>query len=124
MTTLEKDLIHFYLIGFMVISILLCFCVLAFAYTDDEIANAIYKAEGGAKTNHPYGILTKYKNTTSRQACLNTIEHAYKDWNGEGDFIEFLGNRYAPIGVANDPTELNKNWVRNVKYFLEKEVRK
>lgn len=86
----------------------------------DSVADAIYKAEGGVKTRHPYGILAKYKNTTPRQACLNTIAHAYRDWDGKGDFIEFLGNRYAPIGVANDPTNLNKNWIKNVKYFLEK----
>jgi hypothetical protein len=87
-------------------------------YSDDEIANAIYLAEGGAKTSHPYGILKKYKVTTPRQACLNTIAHARRDWDGKGDFIEFLGNRYAPIGVANDPTNLNRNWVSNVKSLL------
>ncbi len=89
-------------------------------YTNEQIANAIYKAEGGAKTKHPYGILTKYKTTTPRQACINTIKHAKKDWNGQVDFIIFLGNRYCPIGAKNDPTGLNKNWVKNVKYFLVK----
>ncbi len=92
-----------------------------YAYTDNQIANAIYLAEGGAKTNHPYGILTKYKTTTPRQACINTIKHARKDWNGKGDFIVFLGSRYCPIGAKNDPTGLNKNWVKNVKFFLGRE---
>jgi len=89
-----------------------------FAYTNEQIADAIYLAEGGAKTRHPYGILTKYKTTTPRQACINTIIHAQKDWNGEGDFIEFLGSRYCPVGAENDPTGLNRNWVKNVKFFL------
>jgi hypothetical protein len=84
-----------------------------------KLATAIYWAEGGAKTNHPYGILTKYKTTSPRQACINTINHALKDWNGKGDFIVFLGSRYAPIGADNDPKGLNKNWVRNVRYFYE-----
>lgn len=89
-----------------------------FAYTNDQIADAIYLAEGGAKTSHPYGILAHYKNTTPRQACINTINHARFDWNGEGDFISFLGHRYCPIGASNDPRGLNKNWVKNVNYFL------
>lgn len=83
----------------------------------ERLANAIYKAEGGSKTNHPYGILAKYKKTTPRQACINTIKHALRDWDGKGDFIVFLGSRYCPVGAANDPTGLNKNWVKNVSYF-------
>lgn len=92
------------------------------AYTNNQIADAIYLAEGGARTRHPYGILAKYKQTTPRQACLNTITHARRDWNGQGDFLEFLQKRYAPIGAKNDPTGLNKNWLRNVRYFLKRGV--
>jgi len=84
------------------------------AYTNEQIADAIYLAEGGVKTNHPYGILIKYKITTPRQACLNTIAHAKRDWDGKGNFIEFLGLRYCPP----DAHPLNKNWVKNVNYFL------
>lgn len=88
--------------------------------SNERIADAIYLAEGGAKTRHPYGILKKFKTTTPRQACINTIAHAKRDYVS-GDFIEFLGNRYAPVGADNDPNNLNKNWVKNVKYFLTKE---
>jgi hypothetical protein len=91
-------------------------------YTTEQIANAIYVAEGGAKTKHPYGILAHYKNTTARQACINTIKHAQKDFNGQGDFIVFLGSRYCPVGASNDPRGLNKNWVRNVKVILARSV--
>ena len=69
----------------------------------ERLANAIYKAEGGAKTRHPYGILAKYKHTTPRQACMNTIAHAYKDWNKQGDFIRFLQKRYCQVGASIDP---------------------
>jgi len=89
------------------------------SYSDDQIATAIYYAEGGAHTSHPYGILAHYKHTTPRQACLNTIAHARRDWNGKGDFITFLGSRYCPVGAANDPRGLNKNWVRNVTKILK-----
>lgn len=87
----------------------------------EALANAIYKAEGGSKTRHPYGILAKYKHTTPRQACINTIKSAWGRWEkaGEpGEFIAFLGKTYAPVGAANDPTGLNSNWVRNVTYFM------
>jgi hypothetical protein len=109
---------------FLVLSLFITSIVVgntAFAdYSVEQIADAIYLAEGGAKTSHPYGILKKYKTTTPRQACINTVAHALKDWNGQGDFIQFLGNRYCPVGAENDPTGLNKNWVGNVTYFLQR----
>lgn len=86
----------------------------------DRLANAIYYAEGGTKTAHPYGILAHYKHTTPRQACINTINHALRDWNGKGDFVSFLGARYCPVGAKNDPTGLNRNWVKNVKRIYAK----
>jgi len=90
-------------------------------YTIDQLANAIYKAENSKP--HPYGILAHYKHTTPRQACINTINHALRDWNGKGDFIEFLGKRYCPTqgkDLTNDEKRLNIYWVKNVKFFLEK----
>lgn len=88
-------------------------------YNVEQIADAIYLAEGGSKTSHPYGILKKYKTTTPRQACINTIKHAFKDWNGKGDFIEFLGSRYCPVGCDTD-NGTNKYWVRNVNSILRR----
>lgn len=90
-------------------------------YTNSQIANAIYRAEGGAGTKHPYGILKKYKHTTARQACINTIKHARRDYRyyrGREDFISYLGARYCPVGAKNDPKGLNKNWIKNVRRFL------
>ncbi len=36
------------------------------------------------------------------------------------DFIDFLAQVWAPVGVANDPTNLNTNWPKNVKAFYRK----
>ena len=47
---------------------LLLFSTAAFAFTDNQIADAIYIAEGGIATRHPYGILKKYKTTPPRNA--------------------------------------------------------
>jgi hypothetical protein len=101
----------------LILFIFLMLPTLSFAYTNDQIANAIFKAENSKV--HPYGIMVKYRVTTPRQACLNTIAHAKRDWNGKGDFIAFLGKRYAPVGASNDLRGLNRNWIKNVKHFLE-----
>jgi len=92
-------------------------------WTDEQIVDAIYWAEGGAETNHLYGILTKYKVTTPRQACFNTVRnqrkrHANHDCGK--DFLTCLRDRYCPLNADNDPTNLNVNWLKNVKYFLGK----
>lgn len=91
------------------------------AYTDTQIVNAIYRAENSKR--YPYGVLATYKHTTPRQACMNTVSHARRDWNRTGrrlDFVNYLSLRYAPIGAANDPQGLNRNWVVNVRYYLGK----
>ena len=89
---------------------------------NNDLADAIYKAEGGGSISHPYGILSHYQHTTPRQACLNTIAHAEKRWERAGrpsDFVEFLAATYCPVGAANDPSGLNRNWVKNVKHFMQ-----
>lgn len=107
------------ILGAIVIFLFLPAKVRAEEINVEKLATAIYHAEGGAKTSHPYGILAHYKTTTPRQACINTIKHAQRDFKG-GDFIAFLGSRYCPVGAKNDPTGLNKNWVRNVKRLYAK----
>ena len=92
----------------------------AWAYTDAQIVDAIYIAEGGRATKHPYGILKKFKTTTPRQACFNTVRRLRGTWNGKGDLIAHIGKTYCPVGAANDPRGLNKNWVPNVNAILAK----
>lgn len=95
----------------------------AWASTDDIDVNRLASAIGRAENSkaHPYGILAHYKHTSARQACINTIKHAMVDWSEDMrvDFITFLGRRYCPIGADNDPTGLNKNWIKNVRYYYE-----
>lgn len=90
-------------------------------YDANRIADAIRKAEGV----WTYGIKTiaVTNEAQARRICLNTIRNNYKRWIKAGqpnDFISFLGNRYCPIGASNDPSNLNSNWIRNVKFFLNK----
>lgn len=37
--------------------------------------------------------------------------------NPTSDFTTYFGNIWAPIGVKNDPTNLNKNWIPGVSKF-------
>lgn len=106
--------------------LLLAICNISYAqdnYTNQEIANAIYKAEGGKKAKKPFGILSvecnRYKEC--RQICLNTIKNNRKRYQDYGykqydTFLEFLASRYAPI--KSHP--LNEYWLKNVLYFLNK----
>lgn len=89
-----------------------------YGYSVERLADSIFLAEGGHKTRHPYGILTKYKTTTPRQACKNTIVNQAKrhaEHNCGKDFLTCLRDRYCPLNAKNDPTGLNVNWLRNVK---------
>ena len=93
-------------------------------YTDNQIANAIYRAENSVK--YPYGIKsidTHGDKVYARKICINTIRNNRKRFANQtkyDDFITFLGSRYCP--VAGDKTGLNIHWVKNVKYFLKKQL--
>ena len=105
------------LLGILLVSLFVPAFCMAEQIDESRLADAIYIAEGGKNTSHPYGILTKYKTTTPRQACINTIRSAkvrFAKYKGKDDFITFLGRTYCPVGAKNDPTGLNKNWVKNV----------
>ena len=94
-------------------------------YTDEQIINAIYKAEGSEKAKKPFGILSVPCEgyDSCRQICLNTVKNNRKRYADYGHkdydtYLEFLASRYCPIGADNDPKGLNKNWLKNVRYFL------
>ena len=85
------------------------------SYTNEQIAQAIFRAENSVK--YPYGIksINTYGNKEyARKICLNSIKNARKRWIKAGmpeDFISYIGRRYSPPNI-------NPNWVRLVNYFL------
>jgi len=95
-------------------------------YTDEEICQAIFYAEGGYKATYLFGIrsvpYTDYKE--AKKICMNTIrnnrkrykEYGYKQYK---TYLEFLSSKYCPVGCEND-NGTNKYWLDNVKYFLNK----
>ncbi len=97
----------------------------------ERLVMAIYKAEGGAKTNYPFGIksvkCSGYENC--KRICENTVRNNVKRWknaqeNGDTrDYITFLWHRYCPPHGRNRTRaekKLNNNWKKNVLYFLNK----
>ena len=88
----------------------------------EKIADAIYRAEGGARARVPrYGILgvPVHGAAEARQVCLRTIDTNRARWTAAGapgDFIDFLGNVYCPPSA--DPTG-NRNWRHNVKAIVK-----
>ena len=99
-------------------------------YSDIQIVNAIYLAEGGVHAQYPFGIRSTScaGYTSCRQICLTTIKHNRRRFAEYGfktnpDFISFLGNRYCPIRgrLSKSEKRVNKNWQRNVRYFLRKD---
>lgn len=90
----------------------------AFAGEIDAITRAIYWAEGGPKASVPYGLIYDRYCTEEPGWCgylaQVTVEKNLKRWQkagNPGDFIEYLGSRYAPPSAH----PLNRNWARNVR---------
>ena len=100
-----------------------------YAFIDQEaLKTAIYQAEGGTRAKKPYGVLSV--KCEGKEGCGrivdNSIRNNLKRWKKQGGkhdvdaFIAFFGARWCPIGVKNDPLELNKNWVGNVSSIYNK----
>ena len=116
--------------------IILCVIYIAFGihnqffnhnHTNDQIVNAIYLAEGGDQATYLYGIRSVSYDTPAeaRRICYNTVRNNRERYADYGNikhrtFLEFLASRYCPVGADNDPRGLNKHWLKNVKYFLNK----
>jgi len=121
----EKSKINWWVIAALVLFLLTTFGIVKLVwadYSNDEIANAIFKAENSSK--YPYGIksVPTYGNKEyARKICLNTIRNNRKRFANQTkykDFISFLGSRYCPTTIPSE-YYLNKNWIKNVNYYLK-----
>jgi hypothetical protein len=115
------------------IAIALLFSAPCFAFTNSQIVDAIYLAEGGARAKYPYGIRSVKCEGKSecRKVCENTIKknrvrYAKYGHRQYSDFIDFVGSRYCPTkgrNLSKAERNLNGNWSKNVKYFLTRRVK-
>ena len=96
-----------------------------------RLVQAIYVAEGGARARVPYGIESvpvrrvqgRYDVSHARRICMVTVQKNWSRWvaaGARGDFVNFLGSRYAPVGAANDDRDLNRQWPANVRRIYER----
>ena len=89
------------------------------------IVAAIRYSENGGK-GREYGILhRRCKPTYRSQAgwCSATVQKNYDRWvkaGKHGQFINFLGHRYCPVGAQNDPEGLNVHWIKNVTLYTQR----
>lgn len=85
----------------------------------NQIVNAIWRIEGGAKTRFPYGIKSiPCSGQECRRIAYNTVRNNYKRWGkagGHGDYIDFLADRYCP---PKSDLKGNRNWKQNMRRIL------
>jgi hypothetical protein len=84
---------------------------------DPAMIQAVDIAEG----NLLRAVQCTFPHVTTREEALDitcrSAVHAMSDYlkiNAPGGFINYWGHRWAPVGVDNDPHNLNKNWPINV----------
>lgn len=91
------------------------------------LADAIFWAEGGYKTNFPYGIKSiKCEGYDEcRKICKNTIKNNIKRYKtnalAEQSYLRFFQSRYCPTtgNLTASEEALNGYWLKNVKWFLD-----
>ena len=89
---------------------------------------AIRIAENG-RAGREFGVLSEAADTYEAQARIAALSirnnafryvSRFREWpvDAQGGlseaFTKFMASRYAPVGTANDPTNLNQHWVKNV----------
>jgi len=89
---------------------------------------AIRIAENG-RAGREFGVLSEAADTYEAQCRIaalsirnNTYRYVarFKEWpvDAQGGlseaFTKFMGQRWAPVGAGNDPTDLNQHWPKNV----------
>lgn len=87
----------------------------------NQLADAIYWAEGGKNARYGIKSVPCENLRECRRVCKNTIRNNVKRWDNSGrkvDYLTFLRKKYAPLGVSNDPTNLNRHWLKNVRWLL------
>ena len=88
---------------------------------DLTILYSIRKAENGPK-GLEFGVICQAGTNLDTQAgwAAATVVKTRARWVKAGKpkpFIEYLGDRYCPVGAENDPNGLNKHWINNVKHW-------
>jgi hypothetical protein len=98
-------------------------------YMSPYMNQAVKVAEGNPNN---FGVLSQQVNSPAEanQALNKSIANNFWRWiqtsdNGElpkEKFVDFMQQRWAPLGAANDPNNLNVNWAPNVRKSLQNQL--
>ena len=84
---------------------------------DAKLIQAVVTAEG----NILKAVQCSLPSVTTREEAIEvtcrSAAHALSDYvkaHNAPDFVRFWARRWAPVGAANDPTDLNAHWPTNV----------
>ena len=130
----KKDTMHRWIGIFIMALIILTILFVAFApaeeFTDTQIVNAIYMAEGGPHATYPFGIRSVYCSgyMECRKVCERTVKHYRREYQERcidqrhESFISYLQRHYCPTNghLSRSEERLNKNWIKNINFFLHK----
>ena len=88
-----------------------------------KLCEAIYRSEGGDRTNYPYGIKSVSCATKMecKAVCIKTMRHYKKDFarhggHGVKNFIKYASFRY--VGLRDRTREA---WEKNVNFYCKKQ---
>lgn len=85
---------------------------------DAALIQAVVQAEGNIVRAVQCSIPSVQTREQALQILCRSAVHAMSDYirsDRAGAFVEFWQQRWAPLKVANDPTNLNAHWSANVK---------
>ena len=90
---------------------------------ENKLCEAIYRSEGGNRTNYPYGIKSVSCATKMecKAVCIKTMRHYKKDFarhggHGVKNFIKYASFRY--VGLRDRTREA---WEKNVNFYCKKQ---
>lgn len=90
---------------------------------DPLLLQAVVQSEGNIVKAVQCSLPTVQTRAEALEVLARSATHALSDYvkrSAASDFVSFWAARWAPVGAANDPQDLNVNWYQNVlKLWLD-----
>jgi hypothetical protein len=93
------------------------------------MAEAVKFAENNKKNHGVLSVKTTNPTRVVNTSVTNNLDRfmrgqaSNENWDNSGTprFVDFMQQRWAPIGAENDPKNLNANWAPNVRFYLQQQ---
>jgi hypothetical protein len=73
------------------------------------------------KTTNPSAVLNESTTNNLDRFMVGKPSNDNYDNSNTQRFVDFMQQRWAPIGAENDPNNLNRNWAPNVRSYLKQQ---